>query len=189
MKVIHLARKSLQESTVISNVLTHGAGGLNISACRLSTSDSLNGGAYAENPTHRAGQDMWTRDRKGDTNCFKRGGAGHYEQPTGRWPGNLIFQHFAECKCEGTRKITGNRVDTRPDGDGGREDKGQWRFRPTDKTKRGYSGEDGNETVANWVCAAGCPIPALDSQSGVSISTGGRIGNAQGIFTNQGATG
>lgn len=29
----------------------------------------------------------------------------------------------------------------------------------------------------------------LDSQSGISVSTGGRIGNAQGVYANQGRTG
>ena len=34
-----------------------------------------------------------------------------------------------------------------------------------------------------------CPIKTLDEQSGVSKSTGGRIGNAQGVYSNQGGTG
>jgi len=34
-----------------------------------------------------------------------------------------------------------------------------------------------------------CPIRLIDRQSGVSISTGGRIGNAQGVYSNQGRTG
>jgi len=189
VKVITLARKPLQESTITSNVLTHGAGGLNIGACRLSTSDSLNGGAYAVNPTHRAGQDMWTRDRKGDTNCFKRGGAGHYEQPTGRWPANLIFQHFAECRCEGVKKVKSHPHLGQKNPELTKQYKGGVFGGGGITPAGGYADVDGNETIANWVCAAGCPIPALDNQSGVSISSGGRIGNAQGIYTNQGRTG
>lgn len=33
---------------------------------------------------------------------------------------------------------------------------------------------DGTETIAAWACAPGCPVAALDVQSGVSKSTGGR---------------
>ena len=34
-----------------------------------------------------------------------------------------------------------------------------------------------------------CPVKTLDRQSGISKSTGGRIGNAQGVYSNQGRTG
>ena len=37
--------------------------------------------------------------------------------------------------------------------------------------------------------APGCPVAVLDAQSGVTKSTGGRIGNASGAYTNQGSTG
>ena len=36
-----------------------------------------------------------------------------------------------------------------------------------------YADKDGKESVANWICADGCPVAALDGQSGVSTSTGG----------------
>ena len=94
MKAITLARKPLV-GTVAANVLKHGCGGLNIAASRIETGDNLNGGAYAKNPTHREGQDVWTQNRKGDTNCFKRGGAGEYTQPEGRFPANLILSTIA----------------------------------------------------------------------------------------------
>ena len=75
---IIVARKPL-EGTVAANVLAHGVGGLNIDGCRVGTSDSLNGGAYAAAGTER--DDGWG---------MQRGGAGEYQQPTGRWPANLI---------------------------------------------------------------------------------------------------
>jgi hypothetical protein len=31
----------------------------------------------------------------------------------------------------------------------------------------GFVDDDGNETVANWVCVEGCPVAALDNQSGI----------------------
>jgi len=45
------------------------------------------------------------------------------------------------------------------------------------------------EEVGDWACVEGCPIKELDKQSGVSKSTGGRRGNAQGVYSNQGRTG
>ena len=75
---IIVARKPL-EGTVTANVLAHGTGALNIDGCRVGTSESLNGGAYAAAGTER--DDGWG---------MQRGGAGEYQQPTGRWPANLI---------------------------------------------------------------------------------------------------
>ena len=173
MKVIHLLRKPLSESTVASNTLKHGVGGLNIGESRLSTGDNLNGGAYAENPTHRAGQDMWTRDRKGDTNCFKRGGAGDFTPPTGRWPANVILQHLNGCEWDGVKRVKGSpkpyvrdtEVKNRVYGKGaGLQEKG---YQTTN-----YGDADGKETVANWICAEGCPVKALDEQSGNLLPQG-----------------
>lgn len=85
---------------------------------------------------------------------------------TGRWPPNLLLSHLPSCISAGTRQIKGNRTDTRPEGDAGRSDKSQWRFRPTDATQRGYSDLDGTETISSWSCTPGCPAFQLDSQSG-----------------------
>ena len=52
--IITILRKPL-EGTVADNALKHGCGAINIDATRISTSDNLNGGAYAENPTERGG--------------------------------------------------------------------------------------------------------------------------------------
>lgn len=75
---IIVARKPL-DGTVAHNVLTWGVGALNIDACRVPTEDNLNGGAYADNGTHR--DDGWR---------YQRGGAGEYKQPQGRFPANLV---------------------------------------------------------------------------------------------------
>jgi len=81
-----VARKPLA-GTVAENVLLHGAGALNIDGCRIATDDNLNGGAYAEaggrreSPSLRAGSGM---NQPGKT----VGEA--FEQPTGRWPANVI---------------------------------------------------------------------------------------------------
>lgn len=81
---IAFARKPLI-GTVAENMVEHGTGALNIDGCRIETSESLSGGAYAKEATER-GQ-MWGADAG---NSWKRGGAGEYQQPTGRWPANII---------------------------------------------------------------------------------------------------
>lgn len=85
---IILARKPLV-GTVAANVLAHGTGGINIDACRIETSENLNGGAYAQKGTERHdGAENWRYKREG--------GAGDFQQPTGRWPANVILG----CACE-----------------------------------------------------------------------------------------
>ena len=87
---IVMARKPLSEKTVVENVLEWGTGGINIDDSRIETDDNLNGGAYAKNPTER--ETMWGEDAK---NSWKRGGAGEFEQPQGRFPANVIFDEEA----------------------------------------------------------------------------------------------
>lgn len=76
---ICVARKPLV-GTVASNVLAHGTGALNIDACRVPTSDDLNGGAYAAE--RQDSTSPWAM-------LHKTTGA-EFVQPTGRWPANLI---------------------------------------------------------------------------------------------------
>ena len=84
---IVVARKPFPR-TVAANVLAHGTGALNIDATRVETTDDLNGGAYAavggrsESASLHAGSGM---NVPGATT----GKA--YEQPSGRWPANVIL--------------------------------------------------------------------------------------------------
>ena len=158
-----LVRKPLI-GTVIQNVLEHGTGAINIDASRISTQDNLDGGAYAENPTPREAKDMWTRDRKGDTNAMKRGGAGDYQQPTGRWPANVTLEHAAECKFLGTEEGEGYAINRFTDG---AKPFGHGAGHP-------YESEKVSETIERWECHEDCPVRMLDEQSGISKSTGGR---------------
>ena len=139
MIVVHLIRKPLSEGNVASNVLKWGTGALNIDASRIVTGDNLTGGAYAKSGTPR--DDGWG---------MQRAGAGEFQQPTGRWPANVIFSHLPECRQEGTQ------------------------LKP-----QSYGGEDGLETAAAWECAPGCPVADLDGQSGV-LQSGGKQGSVYG---------
>jgi len=148
MPIITLARKPLQVgSTVAQNALQYGTGGLNIDACRIGFPQDKRA---AGTKTYSAG---------------KLAGENAPHDGLGRWPANMILEHKAGCICAGVKQVSGTR-DHRPEGDGGREDKTQWRFRPTGATRRGYSDSEGKETIPAWDCEPDCPVVDLDNQSG-----------------------
>jgi site-specific DNA-methyltransferase (adenine-specific) len=156
MIAITVARKPLV-GTVAENSLAYGTGGLNIDACRI---DGAKGWPDSKqyNPGFLVGGSKQSATYQDNSENPSRS--------KGRWPANFILEHLPGCQCVGAAKIAGNRTDTRPDGDAGREDRSQWRFRPTAATRRGYADEDGQETVSQWECAPGCPVADLDGQSG-----------------------
>ena len=155
MRVVHLLRKPLSGATVAANALEHGCGVVFIEGCRLRTADSLDGGAYAQEGNARwDGAENWR---------FKReGGAGDFEQPSGRWPTNVILEHRPECLCDGTREVRGSqlrqvihrsRSHSKSIGE------------QTDGFACGHTNEDGLESVEDWKCDSGCPVEDLDVQS------------------------
>ena len=161
---IILARKPLA-GTVVKNVLEHGTGAMNIDACRIATSDGLGGGAYAKNPTARS--QMWGADAG---NSWKRGGAGDFEQPEGRYPANVLLTHHLDCEVVGTRTVKG---DPRETGNG----------------KRGSGFADvgaekgdaepnapvyGDQEVEVFRCHPDCPVRMLDEQTG-NLKKGGDL--------------
>ncbi len=88
---ICVARKPLI-GTVAENVLKHGTGAINVDACRVGTKDNLNGGTMGvgsyTNWNVKQGARPLTSEWKGNTRQF--------EQPTGRWPANIIHDGSAE---------------------------------------------------------------------------------------------
>ena len=82
---IVLARKPLAERSVARQVLATRTGAINIDACRVPTTDDLNGGAYSNT---------------GRRNEFFRNidaGAGEFEQPPGRFPANVLHDGSDEA--------------------------------------------------------------------------------------------
>ncbi len=87
---IVLARKPLSEGTIAANVLKHGTGALNIGACRIQSSDNLNGGAYSGQARRRDEYSSTdTNDGAVPLSRLNRG-IGEFEQPQGRFPANII---------------------------------------------------------------------------------------------------
>lgn len=81
---IVVARKPLS-GTVATNVLAHGTGALNIDACRIATTDDLNGGGYS-GVEKRSTSVIYDRGKG-----IPRGGIGEFHQPDGRWPTNVVL--------------------------------------------------------------------------------------------------
>ena len=149
--IITLLRKPL-EGSIAENALKHGCGAINIDATRVDTSDNLNGGAYAENPTDRHdGKESWRFER----------GKGEYKQPSGRWPANFILTHKEGCKLRGTKKIKQGKSNS----DLGGSDREVGLYKDGLK-KRAKDHHQGEEEVLDWVCVEGCPVQELDRQSG-----------------------
>ena len=97
---------------------------------------------------------------------------------------NLITQ-----KCGGIN-IKETRLETQAKSflDKGREANGtSYNWANTTRKERVYNGAEGRFPSNVFITEDTGEI--LDQQSGVSVSTGGRIGNAQGVYANQGRTG
>lgn len=85
---ICVARKALAKGlTVAANAVAHGTGALNIDGCRIETSESLNGGAYAETGGRNVSGSLHAGS--GMNVAGKTVGV-EFVQPAGRWPANVI---------------------------------------------------------------------------------------------------
>ncbi len=170
MKTITVARKPL-EGTVANNTIKHGCGGLNIDAGRIHTSDNTSrpDGKHNYDAQNSSGSLEHSEGKKwSGGEGFRSGG-----HSGGRWPANLILQHLDGCRCEGTYKVSSPM--RKPTGKAIYATEGsavEWNANNVrDTTTRGHADEDGNETVANWICAEGCPVKALDEKSGERKTT------------------
>ena len=167
MKVIHVLRKPCSEPTVAANVLRHGTGALNIDATRI--------GANAL-PTPCKGTGWAAQDKKNAEQGYRptayydgQNGVFYLPNNLGRWPANLVLQHLPTCEHIGERRVAGNgaRVSSLGKGREGNHTNGIYGAKAS-KVTTAYVSEDGTKTVAAWTCAEGCPVAALDAQSGVT---------------------
>jgi len=162
VRVLLVLRKS-PEGSVAGNALKYGTGVLNIDGCRVAPVSDKDKDSYDSNmqgPQRAAPERMGTK-------------MGGYEgkwrvEPeatvnTGaRWPANLVLEHRRGCRREGTQEGPGYTINRWDDGakpfGGG--------------AGHAYSSEAQPEEVTVWNCAEGCPVAALDEQSGDRRSAG-----------------
>jgi site-specific DNA-methyltransferase (adenine-specific) len=153
-----LARKPLV-GTVAANVTAHGTGAMNIDASRVAAEPEL-----AKN---------WQRHQSTAANGSVAMGSGlqaidlREYTPDGRWPPHVLLTHSDGCRVVGKRKVkTGNSNVT---------DSVQSSIYGVGigtKVGKHYADDDGTETVDQWECVDGCPVKALDEQSGTSPVNG-----------------
>ena len=155
VRVIHVLRKPLSEGTVASNVLKHGCGGLNIDASRIGTSDYCGGGSKMSSSGHTLSE----------FESYEKGSGWVAGSVSGRWPANLILQHLDGCRCEGVKKVKAHNPGNKATRGGAST--GECYGDYGKRSLVGHADEDGKESVANWICVEGCPVAALDEQSGV----------------------
>ena len=168
MKVVHVLRKPLSEKTVAANTVKHGTGGVNINASRI--------GNEVRESAQKDFSAVWG-NKWGSGAPLPTTGT---KIVSGRWPANLILQHLDGCRRTGTRPAEGYQIN---------------RFTDGAKHFGGAAGhayesttmEGGVEAV--WACASGCPVRALDEQSGVSTSAGGKHSGGKGTRNTVGGFG
>lgn len=162
-----VARKPL-DGTYAANVLRHGAGAMNIAACRVEHASPADlAASQAKNPG---------RDDLTESDVYGTGRPQQRVNGDGRWPPNVLLAHAPGCREAGTRDVASN----------GRRDKGSGMGYHGADGERGQWGDLSRETVAVWDCAPGCPVAALDAQSGISSSQRSSRGERHGVIYGNG---
>ena len=162
---ILLARRPLS-GTVAANVLAHGAGALNIDACRVA--HGADDDIHAKNPHTQGGF-----GHAGATVYGTGALAEKYDPSGGRWPTNVVLAHHPDCVEVGTREVrTGTAVQRNRSGEKPASVYGKYDTTTDDQTY----GTDGRETIPAFDCHPDCQVAALDEQSGTLTSGGGDRG-------------
>jgi len=97
MNAVHIVMAMKPIESYAENALAVGVAGLNIKESRITTADSLNGGAYCggSRPTSAMG----CVGEVGGTSSILEAGGGRLEpedfhQPDGRWPSNIMIENL-----------------------------------------------------------------------------------------------
>ena len=171
-----LARKPLREKTVAEQVLSTGTGALNIDACRIgyqSEADQQNALPGSMPKAHDMSGAFAFRNRTSEK-------PEDFQNSKGRWPANITLQHSENCRKVGSKKVPGHKG--YPNGPGGLYKQGyqqsseiahdwnKFSIKADNQPWLGHADAEGNETVDAYECVEGCPVKALDEQSGASKS-------------------
>jgi len=149
-----MARKPLRERNIASNVKEHGAGAINIDACRVGTNA---GWSY---PNGRGGKG-WGGQATLEQNLDEP-----VKATKGRHPAHVRLAHAPGCQPVGTKRVRASVSVRRNLKDDGADQQLDFKARTQRGADYTYAEADGKEPVEDWVCAAGCPIAALDEQNG-----------------------
>lgn len=153
-----LVRKPIEAQNVATQVLKTGTGALNIDGTRVGSSKEIPGGLGGA-----FGQHGIYGNAKGQS-AESTGMNPH----VGRWPANLVLSHSPSCRRVGTQTVEAPVINRFTDG---MKPFGEGAGHPYETTG------GGTEERAVYECVPGCPIQAMDEQSGSTLSTGGRTRN------------
>ena len=180
MKCIHVLRKPCSGTTVAANVLTHGCGAINVDACRVGYESTPN---PATNPLYRKEANYKNTnysDAGSSSYSLKDGSGERNPNAGGRWPANLVLQHLDGCKQAGVRQVKGSAPASGPTLSGKSTSVSRGVFNGVDQTPCYTDPLTGKETIPAYNCAPGCPVAALDEQSGTLTSNSGKPFNRNG---------
>lgn len=151
-------RKPVRENTVAAQVLLTGTGALNIDATRVKHANKADFAAHEamvlalKAKGGSLGNSWKNSSDLTNANDVKEGG---------RWPGNLVLVHSEKCRHVGEVKKDAPTINRFKDG-----------MKPFGNgaghqyTSEQQGDANGQETVAVYDCAVGCPAGALDRQTG-----------------------
>lgn len=149
-----LIRKPLKGS-VATNVVKYGTGAMNIDGTRVGQSKRAPGGLSRTAGTSLEGsKDGSLRNETGEE-------SGH-DPNVGRWPSNLVLSHGPGCRKVGQQEVEGplmNRYE------------GKLRYYYGGEGQSYTSEKKPNEQVDVYACDEGCPVAALNEQSGETTSS------------------
>lgn len=177
LKSIHVLRKPCSDSTVAANVLRHGTGALNIDACRITAKHEVNPPIARREAAQKSGRAPITGrnalESTADGRIERRGShevymAAHPGEQLGRWPANLILQHFEDCRQDGFRTVKSSAQATGPTRSGVSHSVSRSSYSGAAAPAPSYGDADGRESIPAWTCDPGCPVAELDQQSGIS---------------------
>ena len=181
MRTIHVLRKPCSEGTVAANVLRHGTGAINVDGCRVSTSDVVQ--THSRSPEASAKVNRPVYGEYGSLETHQTPG-----QALGRWPANVILQHLDGCRCMGTAKVGLGEGFREAHTLGTSRHDGAESYRLKIGVQSAPRGREG-ETTVNWICVPGCPVAALDRQSGRrAVSGAARVGKKDTVYHGNGST-
>ena len=103
----------------------------------------------------------------------------------GRFPANLVLSHTEACVQRGTKQIRPSNGSGRASEQSGGIGGGMFGDGTPDKIGGSFVDADGTETVEDWECAEGCPIKALDDQTGILTSGNAVVGTGAGARKGQ----
>lgn len=157
---IILARKPLTGKSVAANIEEWGTGALHIQDCRIAFASAEDERESKEKNRHADFGSGVKKNAVYGVDARSRAEQGNYDPP-GRWPTNLLLSHSPLCELVGQKKVRSNAHYAKSKTTGyGRN------LNPSggSHTYEGAGHRPKDETVANWRCAPGCPVAALEQQ-------------------------